>query len=101
VSVVTTEKADADSLSDAPLRDTRANRFDAPCHLVPRHSRKTQTWKLTLDGERVGMTNAASFNPDQNLSFVGLGYRSFNDLKITGRRDFDCFECFCHFRLAG
>jgi hypothetical protein len=33
-----------------------------------------QTWKLTLDRERVGMTDAANFNPDQNLSLAKLGY---------------------------
>jgi hypothetical protein len=48
-SVVTTEKADADSLSDTPLRDTRANCFDASCRFVPRHPWKSETWKLTLD----------------------------------------------------
>jgi hypothetical protein len=35
VSVVTTEKADADCLSDAPLRDAGTNRFDTPCHSCP------------------------------------------------------------------
>ena len=50
VTVSTTEKADAHSLSDTPLRDTRANCFDTPRHLVPRHSGKTETWKLALDG---------------------------------------------------
>jgi hypothetical protein len=49
VSVGTAEKADADSLSETPLRDAGANCLDTPCHFVPRNSGKTKTWKLALD----------------------------------------------------
>jgi len=30
------------------------------------------------------MTNAASFNPDQNLPLAGLGYWSFDNSKAAG-----------------
>src|SRR5882724_6042884 len=42
------------------------------------------------------MTDPAGFNPDQDLSLAGLRYRSFDNPKVTGRYDFDCFVCLCH-----
>jgi hypothetical protein len=68
VSVVTTEKAYADSLSDAPLCGTGTDRLDPPGHFMARHPGKIQTWKLAVDNERVGMTNAASFHSDENAA---------------------------------
>src|SRR2546423_559602 len=88
--VGTTEKADADSLSDAPLRGARAGCFDTPYRLVAGHSGKTKAWKLALDRERVRMTDPAGFNPDQNLRVGGFGYWSFNNPKFPGGRDFNC-----------
>jgi hypothetical protein len=46
------------------------------------------------------MTYPAGFDLDQNLSFAGLRYWSFNNPKATRRRDFDSFVCFCHFVLS-
>jgi hypothetical protein len=96
MTIMATEEADSHSLSDAPSRDTGANRFDTPRRLVPRHSGKAETWKQRRDSVRVGMTDSARFNPDQNLSLARLGNWSFNNPKATGRRDFDCLVCFRH-----
>jgi hypothetical protein len=91
VTVVATENADAHSLSNTPLRYGGADCFDVPCHLDSRHPRKAETRKFTLDRYRVGMTDSAGFNPDQNLSLTGLRYRSFSNAKFTALCDFECF----------
>src|SRR5258708_16135118 len=46
------------------------------------------------------MTDPAGFNADENLSLIGLGNRSFNNPKVTGPCDFDCFVRLCHFILS-
>jgi hypothetical protein len=42
-SVITAEKADADSLADAPSRAARADRLDAASYFMTGHTRKPQT----------------------------------------------------------
>ena len=44
---------------------------------MSRHSRQFEPGEVSLNRCCIGMTDAASFNPDLSLSFAGLGCRSF------------------------
>jgi len=66
------DQADTNSLTDFPLKYSRAQSFDATDHLMPRNARQSQTWIGAHDGGRVGVANAASFHPNPSLTRTRL-----------------------------
>jgi hypothetical protein len=95
--VFAAEETDTNALPDLPSRNVGTELLDTTYNLMSRHSRQFEPGEVSLNRCCIGMTDAASFNPDLSLSFAGLGCRSFNNPKATRRCDFDCFVCFCHF----
>jgi hypothetical protein len=91
--VVAPKKTHADSLAQVPSRNLGADRFDTSGYLVPRHSGQMQPWKLSFDRARVGMTNAARFDTDQNLTWARFRGWPFNHSELPGLRDFQCLVC--------
>jgi hypothetical protein len=85
-SAVTAEQADADSLSDAPLRGAGTNRFDAPCHFMPTVLQLDQVTLVDVDvvpllnrceteGVRLAncsTTDTVSFAAEEILSIVRI-----------------------------
>jgi hypothetical protein len=56
--------------------------------------------RLVGRGASPAINGPIELAPAANLSPGGLWNRAFNNPKFTGRRDFDCFVCFCRFCLS-
>jgi hypothetical protein len=88
-------------LTDFPFGDSTAQRFNSANHFMPRDAWQLQTRIGAGDDGRIGMTDSAGFNPDQNLALAGLWNWFFNKPKLARRCYLDCFVCLCHCRLSG
>src|SRR5258708_8354118 len=93
-------QADTDPLTDFPFGHSVAQRLNATNYFMSRNPWQVQTGVGAGYRGLIGMTDSTGFNADQNLSLAGLGNWPFNNPKVTGRRDFDCFVGFCHFVLS-
>jgi hypothetical protein len=91
VAILATEKANADTLPGVPSRDISTDGFDSAYYLVPRHSGKIKTRILAFNGECVGMTNAACFDADANLTGTWIENRPFDNAKSAWSCCFDRF----------
>jgi hypothetical protein len=77
-SVGTTEEADANSLSDAPLRGAGTNRFDTPYRLIPMHPGKTKTsYIFKVTSERLNAMSGPSVTAAKTGNYR-LGYADFS-----------------------
>lgn len=65
--VLAAQKSEADPVARPPHRDTLTNRIDYPDDLVTGDDRLCRISALPLDGDSIGVANAASFDPQPHL----------------------------------
>jgi hypothetical protein len=82
--VFAAEEADTDSFTDFPLGDAVTDGVDAAHNLMARHPRELQPWIRAADCSGIGVTDAACFHPNSDLTDRGLRDRPFDDCNLPG-----------------
>src|SRR5262249_677599 len=90
------KQADTDPLTNFPPGYSVAQGFNAANCFVPRNARQGETWVDARDRGRIGVADAAGFDPDSDLSRGGDRERALDQIKNAGRGYFNRFVGVCH-----
>src|SRR5215831_17035144 len=79
--VLPTDQTDTNALTDFPAQYSRAQRLDSTNHLMPGNARQGQARVRAGDRGRIGVTDAACFHPNPNLTRSGIRHGPFHNSK--------------------
>jgi hypothetical protein len=86
----------ANALVFFPTFDTWPYRFDRSDNLMARNAGISYSGKSIFDRKRIGVANAAGFDPDSDLTKSGLDNRLLDDLEFAGIRHLHCLIFLTH-----
>jgi hypothetical protein len=81
------EETDADALANFPTLHASAERVDCPDDFMTGYARKGDAWHEAIDGERVGMADAAGFDPKADPASRRINERTLHELHFSRRSD--------------
>jgi hypothetical protein len=96
LTVFTSHKADANTLSDLPFGDTWTDILDDPNYFMSRYSRQSQTGPDRRYRSRIGMADTTCLYAEVYLTWTRFRDRPFNNPEFSGLRHLHRLVCIRH-----